>query len=62
MKYLWNFISKKWSSYKFRFVPWVVFNMSEKTARPSTQVGESIDKDEIIKSLENSLKTFEQYL
>lgn len=61
MKYL-NLIAKKWSSYKFRFVPWLVFNMTEKTARPSTQLGENVDKAEVLQSLENIFSSFEQYL
>lgn len=61
MKSLWNRLSNKWSSYKFRFLPWVVFNMSEKTARPCTLAGESVDKDQIMKSLEKIFQYFDQY-
>ena len=59
---MWKHICKKWESYKFRFVPWVVFNMTEKTARPSTKAGESVDEAEIVKSLENLFNSFDQYL
>ena len=57
-----NYLGKKWNSYKFRFLPWVVFNMTDKTARQCTMSGQSVDKEKIIKNLENIFESFAQYL
>ena len=62
MKTLWTYTVKKWSSYKFRFLPWVVFNMSDKTARQCNLSGQRVDQGEIVKHLENIFQHFTQYL
>jgi len=62
MKTIWTYIGKKWSSYKFRFLPWVVFNVSEKTARQCTQSRQKVDQGKIVKNLENIFQNFTQYL
>merc|ERR1719419_744729 len=59
MKRLIDKISKKWSSYKFRFVPWVVFNMTERTAKSSSIHEENSDiflKEKIIKDIKSIYK------
>eukprot|EP00092_Neocalanus_flemingeri_P032545 GFUD01035395.1.p1 GENE.GFUD01035395.1~~GFUD01035395.1.p1 ORF type:complete len:269 (+),score=69.68 GFUD01035395.1:58-864(+) len=61
MKYLWSLVSQKWSAYKFRFVPWLVFNMTDKTARHSTQMGDRVDQVDVLQSLESIFNSFEQY-
>ena len=35
MKNLLDKMATKWKNYKFRFVPWIMFNMTNKTSRNS---------------------------
>ena len=35
MRNLLDKLAAKWKNYKFRFVPWIMFNMTNKTSRNS---------------------------
>ena len=62
MKGFLNNLVRVWNSYKFRFVPWMVFNISQKTSRVSYRTdAESIAKEDIIKKLESLFRIFEPY-
>jgi len=59
-----NFINKvaaKWKNYKFRFVPWIMFNMTSKTSRTSSEMAETFQQDVYLDHLTKILSKLSQY-
>ena len=53
-------LSRAWSSYKYRFVPWIALNLNEKTAVKVEQ-SDIYSQDELVASLVITLSSLEQY-
>jgi len=52
-------ISSTWNQYKYRFVPWLIFNVGPKTARQKPP--ETFSSSKIISELTDNLSNFEQH-
>jgi len=53
-------LSRAWSSYKYRFVPWIALNLNEKTAVKAEQ-SDIYSQEELVESLVITLSALEQY-
>ena len=53
-------LSRAWSSYKYRFVPWIALNLNEKTAVKVEQ-SDIYSQEELVESLVITLSALEQY-
>ena len=60
MRSLTRRLSRAWSSYKYRFVPWIALNLNEKTAVKVEQ-SDIYSQDELVASLVITLSALEQY-
>ena len=54
-------VSRKWSEYKFRFVPWLVFNLSDQAARQAEMKVEADRAAGILLQLQTLLEKLENY-
>jgi len=60
MRSLTRRLSRTWSSYKYRFVPWIALNLNEKTAVKVEQ-SDIYSQEELVESLVITLSALEQY-
>ena len=60
MRSLTRRLSRAWSSYKYRFVPWIALNLNEKTAVKVEQ-SDIYSQEELVESLVITLSALEQY-
>ena len=63
MKKLSSWLANRWNSYKYRFVPWIVWNLNESTAVSITEqsVVNNICKNELLSNLRLWCEGLEQY-
>ena len=56
-----KWITNRWNSYKYRFVPWIALNINNKTTVKINQTEQNNNSDHLLNSLLCILKTFENY-
>jgi len=61
MNHLREWASSQWNSYKYRFVPWIAFNLNEKTVRSVRASSEPATSDQLLGRLEQLLGHLVQY-
>jgi hypothetical protein len=61
MNRLQQWARSQWNSYKYRFVPWIAFNLNEKTVRTVAAVSEPRNSDQLLVLLEDLLGRLVQY-
>jgi hypothetical protein len=61
MKRLREWALAQWNSYKYRFVPWIAFNINEKTARSVLSDNDLVSASQLTHNLELLLSQLVQY-
>jgi hypothetical protein len=61
MNQLREWVASQWNCYKYRFVPWIAFNLNEKTVRTDRTGSEPLTSDQLLVRLEQLLGQLVQY-
>ncbi len=56
-----NWITNRWNSYKYRFVPWIALNINNKTTVKINLKDKNMNPENLLNKLSSILKTFENY-